>query len=327
MSNLTAWTSPVVAPSAVTSLNRVPYLSVSDFRNAPTGIDLTSLLPSGGTNVQQDVAIAQKIAQASGAIDSHTMGRMGTLCASQNQEGPVVVRVIPSGPQAGMVPLICAYKPILEVDAVSLGTPGCLTATTPQQAVGLYIRETIIYFPAFIPGPGVQSTFPGNYGAWGAGWGPLQAQWLYVNGYPHSPLAASVAAGAEAVELESTLGCYTGTPMTIYDGQYTEEIQVATVSGKILTLAYPLEFNHTPPSLPNEIYVSALPADIREACILWTTGLIKERGSDGMVLAGYEPPAATHRTTAGSGGSVTDVDIEMAKDLLRHYRVVNKQKN
>ncbi len=42
-----AFTTPIIAPSATTLTRRIPYISPSEFKSAPTALDVKTLVPGG----------------------------------------------------------------------------------------------------------------------------------------------------------------------------------------------------------------------------------------------------------------------------------------
>jgi hypothetical protein len=157
----------------------------------------------------------------------------------------------------------------------------------------------------------------------GSGGGQYVVVWSYVNGYPHSRLAAAITAGSTTCTLLPTdgasglLGIIPGTTnMTVMDGTFTESFTVASVSGTTLTSTTPFQYQHTPPAAPDSIVVTTLPSAVQEAVILLTTVLIKTRGDNALVLEELTEPKSIKKATGDEFE-----DLNLAVSLLNPYRV------
>ena len=289
--------SSYVAPYDTSLLNRKPYLSLSEYRNAPTAIDTENLVDTVGDQAAEDAALSGVIDRASSWIDvtCHQV-----LAATTNTESGLVRRL------RGVALLVCTYRPILEVSAVAFGTQPNLLSSLESSA-NLWVTGKVISVPIGWPisnNPTLQ-----GWPTW-AGPNNLFAVWTYINGYPHTSLAAECAIGDTSITVDSpsasmpVLGVYPGTVLSIYDGSQTEEIQVASVgatddTGTALNLTYGLSYSHTPPTLPDSIMVSGLPPAIQQAAISAVTWLVKTRGDTTITLADQAD---------GPGGMSTEKD-------------------
>lgn len=297
-----------VNPRNIALLNRVPYLSVSEYVNSPQALDLSDLV-TGGNVASQEASLARRIAAASSWIDQYCfpVATGGTLAASVDTEAKWTrIR------RDGYMPLICRYKPVLELDTCTFGwMPSQMSTLT--DATDVWFGEKVIWVPAF--GGGTQtSTWPPviNRGA-----DRVYAQWSYVDGYPHTTLAGTVTSGGSSVPVASTLGVYPGTMLVINDNQLTETVTVATVGSGTVGLASPLAYGHTPPAAPDTITVSGLPAAVNQAALLLVGVLIKTRGDNALVL-----DSTGNITPAGKAGSGADDDMSIVAELLDPFRIV-----
>lgn len=311
---------PFVNPQSLSLLNAAPYLSASEYQNAPTALDLTNLV-QGGTAAQQVQSLVEIIARGSSAIDQFVFpdGTGGTLASSIDTDA-AFVRCNPNG----YFPLVCRFKPVIEVLSVSVGPyPGNMTDLPGTATVGMYVGPSMrtVYVPAAIS-PGITQVFGGNLVAGVAG----QAffEWSYVDGYPNTYLTADADAADTSLSVGSTLGMQPGTFLTIYDSWQAETVQVATVADSVaVTLAAPLTYAHTVPVAPDTMSVSALPPSVKQAAIFVTSALIKARGDNSFVL----PDAGQTGTPVPTKDSSGYSDWQCAMDLLAPFKIVAGRAN
>ncbi len=324
----TPFGTPVVNPAAVSVTRRIPYISVSEYRFAPTAVGTTDLVP-GSPNQAADSAasLAQVIERASSWMDTwcfHTAD--GTLAASVSVES-AWVKVKTNGD----VPLISKYKPILDVQGVAVGpSPGNLTNIGAITAGGIWIDDKVIWVPG-VWNLSPATSFPIYFGRHD---GTLYAVWTYTNGFPVTALAANALAGATSIQVQPTnadgtgvSGVYAananfpGSQLTIHDSGSTEVVTVASsyAGGTTLPLAAPLQYAHTVPASPDMIRVAALPWALEQACISVTSILIKTRGTRAQILP-MLPGQQPGRQALAQAGALDDWEI--ARRLLHPYQTV-----
>lgn len=283
-----------VAPYVPSYASRTPYLTVTEFLNAPTSVDITDLVP-GGTEAQQTQALSDVIARASSWVDDECQ----QILAATVDLAAGRFRV----DRYGMIRVPLPFKPVLEVQSVSIGWQvNNLTALTDLSGVEFGQHGTI-GVPAGTPA----GMFPP--GGYAPGDRPY-VQVQYVNGWPNTTITADATQAATTVTVASSVGVYPATVLTVYDGSSTETVTVASVTGTTLTLTSPLAFAHTA-GTP----LSALPPKVKQACILLTTALIQTRGNDAIVLSEMVEPHATQ-----SKDAATTETVMLALDLLGALR-------
>jgi hypothetical protein len=321
---------PVVNPKVGGFIRPVPYLSVSQYRFAPTAMETDSLeVPPGGsltTAQAQSVALAGVINRMAGWVDRFLYGaapaaKGASLCASQSTEDGLYYVL------QGQLNLQCEYTPILQLDGVAVGAnPSMLQPVAESIAQQSVFGARTIYLPAIFPpyagsGPTLAINTRGPTGK-------TYCVWTYTNGYPHLVLAADCAEGDTEIEVLSNgpggslLGVYPGTPMSIEDAIAQESINVSSVSGTTISLDSPLQYDHTVPDSPDFIPVTALPGDVIQAAIFLTTALIKTRGDLSLTLAGIEEA----KEALPTADAVTQ-DVAYALNLLEPFRVISKQRS
>src|SRR5271170_7683887 len=310
---------PVVSPDTATLFRRTPYISPGEYMGAPTAVAVSNLVP-GGTKEAQEAALAAVIMRASDMVDTLAFHRAdGTFAASPSTEsGWIVPR------DNGSLVLICNYKPILEVDAVALGTgPSASMRNIGQQgAENLTIEGPLIRLQGACYGSyGPSTFFPGNPTVNGRVW----AVWSYTSGFPHSFLAEEAKAGKSELVVgpsnpggSEMFGVYPGTQLTIHDGENTEVIVVESVEGLTLNLTAPLLYDHEVPELPGSVRVSAVPWSIEQATISLVSYLIKRRGSRAMVLPQTPGGQAKGQAEGQAGGTQ---DYRDAVAMLSPFRI------
>ena len=324
----TAFTTPVVNPAIGGMGTPYPYISVSQYQFAPTAIDTSNLVP-GGNAAAQTQSLADTIRRASGWADRLVFGadaasKGASLSATLTTEMDYmdVIR--------GELRLICDYKPIISVQGIDIGpTMGALQSVGSSIASTVRIARRTVFVPLmgfiFRNGQPANSTNP-SYP-----FTKLAAVWSYINGYPHTQLAATVTATSSAIPVMPTdggtglLGIIPGTTqLTIVDGAATERVTVASLGTTVInTITYPvintvtpLLNTHTLPTAPDAINVTTMPQDVMLATIFLVSMLIKTRGDNSVELTEIGEPRAVRQAPGDQWE-----DYSKAKELLKPFRV------
>ena len=302
------------APYLQTYGQAIPYLTTEEYQRAPTAVDVANLV-SGGPQSQL-VALTETIARASSWIDTYvTNSAFGTLCATSNTESARVW-----GNRDGQIIVHPKLWPILEVQSFSYSVPGAAFAAasiTPAGNIWIEPQQFIVQ-PNSVYG---WNSFTGaaNYGGAG-GWqvgittGQYLCEWQYVNGFPNTTLSASVAAGASSVTVQSGIGIYPGTQLSVYDAPTDESVTVAsnyTPGSSTVPLTTTLAYNHNA-----GVSVTNLPAAVKQAAILLTTALIKQRGSGALIAQDMGAITSVNKGDTQND----DGDIGLAAELLENFR-------
>ena len=302
------------APYLQTYGQTVPYLTADEYQRAPTAVDVGNLV-SGGPQSQL-VALTETIARASSWIDQYVTGSAyNTLCATINTENARVW-----GNRNGQLIVHPKLWPILEVQSFSYSVPGAAfsgASITPSGNIWIEPQQFIVQ-PNTVYG---WNAFTGaaNYGGAG-GWqvgittGEYLCEWAYVNGFPNTTLTASVAAGAASVSVDSGIGIYPNTQLTLFDAPYDEYVTVASnyvPNTSLVPLTAPLAYNHAVNSS-----ITNLPNSVKQAAILLTTAFVKQRGSGALVAQDMGVISHTESGTAQNGQD----DIGLAQQLLAPFR-------
>ena len=308
-------TNSAYAPYDVSYSQRTPYITVTEYRNAPTAMDINNLIAGGDANVQTQ-ALQEIIGRASSWIDQFTCGAWGTLAATQTVENARVW-----GNRVGQIIVHPKYWPILSVDTFSysvVGAPGwgavgagggfSSNAASISPATSVWIEpQQFIVQPTGVAQWNLNS-------AYGIGPGEYQCQWTYTNGWPVTTLAAAASVGSTSIVPMDVTGIYPGTRLTVYDMPHDEPIVVASSyapGASVVPLVSPLSYAH-----PVTAMVTNIPPSIKQAAILATTAFIKQRGSGALVVqdmgAVSQAPAGITQNSAG--------DWSQAERLLQPFK-------
>ena len=319
---------PIINPRIGGFIKPFPYISVSQYRYAPTAMDTDSLVTVDDATSQDQVqALFNTIYRVSGWIDRYLFGALeaangASLCASLNTEDAMVLVM------QGFYNLQCRYGPILELNGCNVGANPAQT-----QPVDPSIAAQSVFGIRTIKLPASATSFGSNRGPQlvtnprGPN-GKTYVVWTYTNGFPHTQLAADATAGDTQIDVvpngpnSGLLGVLPGLNLTIDDSSYAEPIIVDEAVGTTLHLDSPLQYDHTVPAAPDWTPVTALPGDVTQAAIFLTTALIKTRGDLSLELADITEAKETQPTA----DAVTQ-DVKYALALLDDFRTISRQRS
>ena len=296
-----------VAPYIPSYTSRSPYLTTQEYLTSPTAVDTTSLgsTAASGNTAAQTAALAVAIARASSWADSicHQV-----LAATSDTDPVRRYRVN----RWGNVRVPLRYRPVLEIDAVTVGmTPSTMAALDSNDAADIaFIGTSVVEIPVLgLTPPTSALSYYGSGGITLNSW-PL-VQVTYVNGWPNTTLATSPGQPSTTWTVASALGIYPGTQLTFYDGMNTELATVASVTGNTVTLTAATAYNH-----PTGCSVSALPPAVKQAVVCLTSVIIKTRGSEAVEMEAG-PEGTPSKEEAAEAGAVEDMGE--AVDLLTEF--------
>lgn len=303
---------PAINPTLPVSVK--PYISVLDYRQAPTGVDTQALVK--GDAAATDAELLNRIRAASAWADT-IMGRTVPVVAFQDTE----LKRVNVRPDM-TVSLAPRHTPCLQLVSFQYGvTPGSMATLSDMTNV----MPDLHFFEVPLGLGFVSSAGPLQFGTVRPG-RSIYCQYSYIAGWPHTTLLGGVSVGATSVSVVDATGVMPGQSMTIYDGAQTEQVTVSSsyTTGTTLPLASGTVFAH-----PSGVTATALPDDIRQATILLTSTLVQTRGAV-AVLAPQINALAGRLTQGGSGNRAdqkavdyVDANVKMATDLLvpRYARV------
>jgi hypothetical protein len=278
------------------------YLSVAEYKNAPTAIDYNNLVV-GGTQAQQDAELLTVIGRASSWINTHLNQSLIARKVTEQKRTRMT-------PQGNLI-IRPEINPVIAFNSLSYGaTPTNLTVVNDLTPIW-FESDKVIY-------PIAQTSLSySSQGPLAFGFPPSSGSQIYVNynytcGYVDT--IGSGTAGSTTVTVTDATGILPGQILNFYDGQYSERLTVSpsySYGSTTVTVTTPLLYTHT------SVTFSGMPGAVKEAAILVVTDFLKVRGDSSMTMAVTTRPS--------SGPSVQDIigsDLAMAKELLRPFRKV-----
>lgn len=291
----------VPAPNVTTYATRSIYVSPAEFKAAPTGMDVSQLIP-GGNPAQQAAALVMQLQRASGVADKICRKVLGATL--DTQAGSYRVQNDPNLGPVIRVPL--DSTPIVAVAGASVGTtPAAMTALTDLSNV--WISKKTATIPLGNSTTGFQS-------AQGKRFASVQ----YINGWVNTTLYALAKPGDVAVTVTSTLGIMPGQQLNLVNTSNSETATVDpayipsnTATNALVPITTPVVGTYAAGDT-----VTNMPQEIKQAVILIAKSLIKTRGSESIVIAST---TSQPDHVQGVESGVTS-DMEMAEYLLEDYK-------
>lgn len=226
-----------------------PYLTVAELKRSPIYTQLRQLVP-GSSDADRDAELGRIILRISAMINSEV--NQNLAATADEEEGQVVVS------DDGYLRIHTRSNPIISVQSISVGRD-------PYSLAPITDLSHLILDPWRITVPRGASGFSsGNLplGGYGRPGQRMWASWSYINGYPHTTLTSSVAAGATTLTVDDPTGIIPNqTLLSVEDGKWLENIVPTAVNGNTLTVA-PLGYQHQA-----GVGVTALPDDIKNAVL------------------------------------------------------------
>jgi len=277
------------------------YLTIAEFKNAPTSIDYDNLVIGGNANAQ-DAELARVIMRASSFMNEYLNQNMVADQITETQRARVTGQ--------GWIALHPFNNPIIALEAFEYGASPLMLSTLNDCSQVWFEKQQII-IPLAGSSLDYSSQGPLSFGAASASpYVQMFCKYTYVAGYVNT-LATGVAL-ASSVTVESGTGILAGQTLTIYDGAKTEKVTVAstyTYGSTTVPLTTPLVFDHTAVAIGN------MPTALKQACILLTTAFLKTRGDGSMTMNITTAPTANI-----SGDMRYSSEIKLALDMIDKYR-------
>ncbi len=302
---------------SVEGLLTEPYLSVAEFRAAPTYLDSDDLI-EGGTASQQDYELYDVLLRASAWADNHCAQRLGAHVAYETARARVDSR--------GRVYLHPSNNPVRQVTGLAYGPdPSFMTVLTdltqiwPEDERGLVV--------GLLPMRGMWAGTL-EFGRVPASGRQMFIEYTYVAGFANTALSADAAAGSSSLTVKDgtgfiapstgLLGTLRGSTARIWDPGKEEAVTVASgyTSG---TSPIPLTASLSNAHFAGTV-VSEFPAEVRQAIISYSVSLLLREdveGEDPFANTPYGPTARKARSGGKAGGLVSEAE----KCLNRYQRV------
>ena len=292
------------AVSPITQFQSGAYLTVSEYKNAPTAIDYSNLV-TGGTSAQQDAELSAVIQRASSFIDIY----VNQPLIAQNFQEQSRTRIT----KEGFLVISPDFNNVVSLNSLSYGSvPTNMVTASATSLLSCWFEKSQIIYPLSQLGLTYSSQGPLSFGFPPSTGSKIYASYNYTAGYCNG-LISSATAGQTSFTMIDPIGLTAGTVVTIYDGQYTEQVVVSptyTYGSSTVNVTTPLRFAHA-----SGVAVGNIPQAVKQAAILITTDFLKVRGDSSLTMS------VTTRAT--SGPSVQDIvgsDIALAKELLAPFR-------
>ena len=286
--------------------NESSYLSVAEYKQAPTALSLSTLV-TGGNQAAQDAELATVILRASSYMNEYFNQNLVADEYTETQR----IRFSNSGGYYALHPY---NAPIVSLSSFEYGA-------NPNQLYALGDCSKAWF-------EGQQIIIPNNQIGWySTSQGPLQfggsmgqtnwtfTKYTYVAGYVNTVLLADTAAGASSFIVDSPLGIIAGQHYRIYDGARSERVTVNdnyVYGSTTVTLQSPMVFAHGAGAA-----FGNLPNALKQACILITSAFIKMRGDSSTTMAYTTSPSGNIAGSVRYGS-----DIAVALDMVNKYRRV-----
>lgn len=280
-----------------------PYLTIAEFKNAPTALDWSTLV-SGGNLAAQNAELSNAIIRASSYIDQFCSMRQFASLYVENQR----IRFSADG----TLKIHPQNWPIVALTDLKFGSTTTNLTTVPDCSVA-WIEDQSIIFPASGASLSYSTSGPLSFGYVGGSGANVYSTYSYVAGYVNSITTALASIGASSLTVDSGAGIIAGQTLRIYDGEFAENVTVANnyvFGSTTVPLSTPLTSSHNAGAA-----LSGLPAAIKQAAILLTGAFLKVRGDTSMVMGVGSNPSASVEGTQRVGS-----DIALADVLLKPFR-------
>ena len=291
-----------------------PYITTQEYRLAPTGVDVSSLVR--GDAAGTEAMLARQVARASAWVDvicGQTLtARTDTQLGRYRCDREGNLQVFPR------------FSPVLAVTAFSYGTtPANMTSLSDLSQI--WVEDTEFQVPM---GSSAMFTSAGplQFGPSIRPGGVVRALYSYVAGFSNTTLSSAASAGATSISVANALGILPGlTQLSITDGAQSEVVSVDpsyTLGSSTVPLASPLAFSHQQIG----VSVTALPESVREATILLTSTLIQTRGAVAVIAPAVGGVSARYTqsgsTRARAQRVPADDNQSIADELLTPFKRV-----
>ena len=287
--------------TALTGFFENPYLTIAEYKNAPTSIDFDNLVV-GGNAQAQDAELGRVILRATSYLNEYLNQDLTAQSITETQR----VRFN----NQGYISLHPNHNPIISLSSFEYGsTPNNLTTLTDPSTCWFENQQVII--PVSDSQLTYSSQGPLSFGGVGART-PVFVKYTYIAGYVNTTIVTATATQS-TLTVTSGAGFIAGQSYRIYDGASSETITVAstyTFGSTTVPLTSALAFTHAA-----GVAIGNMPSAIKQATILATTAFIKARGDNSLTMA-----VTTSASGNISGAQRFGSDLALALDMVSLYR-------
>ena len=291
--------------SPVTQFSESPYITVAEYKNAPTALDINNLV-NGGNSAAQDAELQNVINRASSFMDEFLNQN---LCASTQTESQRT-RFTPEG----YISLHTNEFPIVALTSFSYGaTPNSLNVLSDCSTAWFEPHQIII--PISQINTSYSSQGPLSFGGAGSSSRQIYVKYTYVSGFVNN-LISTATATQSTMTVQTPDGIVAGMSLRIYDGANSETVTVGSTyvfNSTTVPLVSPLAYTHA-----SGVAFGNMPNSIKQACILITSALIKVRGDSSMTMQMSVNPIRQQGNNASE--NMVGNDLTLALKMVDLYR-------
>jgi hypothetical protein len=279
-----------------------PYLTVQEYKDAPTAIDFDNLVVGGNANAQ-NAELANVILRASSFMDEYLNQNLNASVQTETQR----IRMTPEG----YIALHPFNDPVVALESFYYGsTPNNLTALGDCSLAWFEEQQIIIPITQMLSS--FSSQGPLEFGGYGGGRNQIFVKYTYVAGYVNNLITTATATQSSMI-VQSASGITAGMSLRIIDGANSESVTVASnyvYGSTTVPLVSALLYTHA-----SGIPFGNMPSAIKQACVLITTAFIKARGDGSMMMQ-----VTTNASRNSNGGNIYGNDLNLALQMLDLFR-------
>lgn len=281
-----------------------PYITIAEYKNAPTSIDFDNLVVGGNANAQ-NAELDNVIRRASSFMDEYFNANLNATQYTETQRTRFTTE--------GFLAIHPNNTPIISLSNLEYGTnPNNLI--TLSNCDNAWFEEQQMIVPLSDIAVSYSSQGPLAFGGYGAPRQQVYTKYTYIAGYVNNAIASATAA-ATSLTVQDATGIIAGQKLRIYDGASSENVIVAsnyTYGSTTVPLTSALAYTHA-----SGITLGNIPNAIKEACILITTAFLRVRGDSSMTMSVTTFPQANIDGANRYGG-----EIKLALDIVDKFRRV-----
>jgi hypothetical protein len=282
-----------------TGFNEQPYITIAEYKNAPTSLDYNNLVVGGNANAQ-DAELSRVILRATSYLNEYLNQDLHANPVTETQR----VRMS----NEGYIFLHPNKNPIISLSAFQWGSSptNLQTLNDPSQC---WFESQQICIPLSQINTTYTSSGPLAFGSYGPRI-PLFTKYTYIAGYVNTTCNGTL--GVSSLTVFNPSGILPGETYRIIDGANAESVTVAsnyTYGSTTVPLTAPLAHSHVGAGFSN------MPFAIKQATILMTSAFIKQRGDASMTMNLTTQPTANIGNNQRYAG-----EIKLALDMVNLYR-------
>jgi hypothetical protein len=290
-----------VGVTAQTGFNEQPYITLAEYKNAPTSLDYNNLVVGGNQNAQ-DAELSRVILRATSYLNEYLNQDLHANPVTETQRTRIS--------NQGYIFLHPNKNPIISLSSFQWGTDPNGLQTLANPALCWFENQQIV-----IPLSQINTTYtssgPLAFGTYGPRV-PIFTKYTYIAGYVNTTCTGTV--GASSLTVANASGILPGETYRIIDGANAESVTVAanyTYGSTTVPLTAPLAATHTVAGFSN------MPFAIKQATILMTSAFIKQRGDASMTMNLTTQPTVNIGNNQRYAG-----EVRLALDMVNLYRRV-----